>query len=146
MADYTSEQLYGPGCPCEELVGGVYTFTIVNPYPYQVAYFTMETVRNSDGFYDDGTPTNGLGTFSNFNNISALITSSYIASVMVEGAGGSFDFEPNGAIALSGSFFRGTGWIYIGVASSGSTSTFNLLTEDNNPLITENNNNLIWQI
>jgi hypothetical protein len=145
MANYTSEQLYGPGCPCEEL-DGKFTFNITNPYPSQVAYFTIETVRNSKGFYDDSTPTNGLGTFSNFNNVSALITSSYIASVMVEGASASFDFEPDEAIALSGSFFRGTGWIYIGVEPSGSEATYNLLTEDGNPLITQDNNNIVWPI
>jgi hypothetical protein len=144
MASYTSEQLYGPGCPCEEL-DGKFTFTITNPYPSQVAYFTIETVRNSNGFYDNSSSTNGLGTFSNFNNISALITSSYIASVMVEGATGSFDFEPDSAIALSGSFFRGTGWIYIGVEPSGS-ATYNILTEDGDPLITQDNDNLVWPI
>jgi hypothetical protein len=144
MASYTSEQLYGPGWPCEELSGN-YTFNISNPYP-QIAYFTMETVRDGLGFYNSSSATNALGTYTNFNNVSVLITSSYIASIIVGDGGGSFDFEPNETIALSGSFFRGTGGIYIGVVPSGSVETYNLLTEDNNPLITENNNNLIWPI
>lgn len=146
MANYTSEQLYGPGCPCEELVGGVYTFTIVNPYSPQVAYFTMETVRNSNGFYDDNSPTNGLGTFSNLNNVSAIITSSYIASIMIGKDGGSFDWVPDLGVEVSSSFFRGTGWIYMGVEPSGSRDTYNLLTENEDTLITENNNNLVWRI
>ena len=146
MANYTSEQLYGPGCPCEELVGGVYTFTIVNPYPPQVAYFTMETVRNSKGFYDDNSPTNGLGTFSNLNNVSAIITSSYIASIMIGKDGGSFDWVPDLGVEVSSSFFRGTGWIYMGVVPSGSRDTYNILAENEDTLITENNNNLVWRI
>jgi hypothetical protein len=144
MANYTSEQLWGAGTPCEELSGN-YTFNIINPYP-QVAYFIIETVRNANGFYDDSSATNALGNFSNFNNIRSLITSSYIASVEVGIGGGSFDFEPNETVALSGSFFRGTGWIYIGVVPSGSVETFNILTENSEPLITEDNNNLVWPI
>jgi len=115
MANYTSEQLWGAGTPCEEISGN-YTFTITNPYP-QVAYFTIETVRNANGFYDDSSATNALGTFSNFNNIRTLVTSSYIASVEVGIGGGSFDFEPNSTIALSGSFFRGTGGISLNIPS-----------------------------
>lgn len=143
MASYSAEQLYGAGTPCEEISGN-FTFDITSPND-QVAYFTIETVRNGLGFYDSSSATNILGVFSNFNNIISLITSSYIASVCIGVGGGSFDFEPNETIALSGSFFRGTGGIYIGVEPSGS-ATYNLLTEGGDPLITQDNNNLVWPI
>ena len=115
MAEYTSEQLYGPGCPCEELSGNT-TFSITSSND-QVAYFTMETVRNGIGFYDSSSATNALGVYSNLVNVTTLITSSYIASLVVGVGGGSFDFEPTDTIALSGSFFRGTGGISLNIAS-----------------------------
>jgi hypothetical protein len=113
MAEYTSEQLYGPGCPCEELSGNT-TFSITSSND-QVAYFTMETVRNGIGFYDSSSATNALGVYSNLVNVTTLITSSYIASLVVGVGGGSFDFEPTDTIALSGSFFRGTGGISLNI-------------------------------
>jgi len=138
MASYTAEQLYGAGTPCEEISGN-YTFDIISPND-QVAYFTIETVRNGIGFYDSSSATNTLGFFSNFDNVISLITSSYIASICVGVGGGSFDFEPDDTIALSGSFFRGTGGISLGVTSSGVQF---LIAENGDFLMTENENNLI---
>ncbi len=138
MASYTAEQLYGAGSPCEE-INGTYTFDIISPNDL-VAYFTIETVRNGIGFYDSSSATNTLGFFSNFNNVTALITSSYIASICVGVGGGSFDFEPNETIALSGSFFRGTGGISLGVTSAGEGY---LITEGGDFLVTEDGNKLI---
>ena len=138
MASYSAEQLYGAGTPCEEISGN-YTFDITSPND-QVAYFTIETVRNGIGFYDSSSATNILGFFSNFDNVISLITSSYIASVCVGVGGGSFNFEPNGTIALSGSFFRGTGGISLGVTSSGVSF---LVTENGDFLLTEGGDNLI---
>ena len=114
MANYTAEQLYGAGTPCEQGTGYT-TFTITNPYS-QVAYFTMETVRNANGFYDNTSATNALGIYSNLDNVRTLITSSYIASLEVGVGGGSFDFESNYVIALSGSWLRGTGGITLTIS------------------------------
>ena len=138
MADYTAEQLNGAGPPCEEILG-VTPFSITSSNS-QVAYFTMETVRNSNGFYDENSPTNALGTFSNLVNVSNLVTSSYIASFCVGVGGGSFDFEPLNDVAISSSVFRGTGGISIGV---GEGVVSYILTEDGDFLITEDGNNLI---
>jgi len=115
MASYTANQLYGAGTPCGEISGNT-TFSITSSND-QVAYFTMETVRNGIGFYDSSSATNALGTYSNLVNVTTLITSSYITSLVVGVGGGSFDFEPNETIALSGSFFRGTGGISLNVSS-----------------------------
>jgi hypothetical protein len=138
MASYTAEQLYGAGTPCEEISGNnLFSITSSND---EVAYFTIETVRNGLGFYDSSSATNTLGWFSNLNNVTTLISSSYIASVVVGVGGGSFNFEPNETIALSGSFFRGTGGISLGITSSGVSY---LVTEGGDFIITEDGNNLI---
>jgi hypothetical protein len=129
--------LNGAGTPCEEILG-VTSFGITSSNS-QVAYFTMETVRNSNGFYDGNSPTNALGTFSNLVNVSNLVTSSYIASFCVGVGGGSFDFEPLNDVAISSSVFRGTGGISIGVGEV----LFDILTEGGDFLITEDGNNLI---
>ena len=138
MASYTANQLYGAGTPCEEISGNT-NFSITSSND-QVTYFTMETVRNGVGFYDSSSATNILGFFSNFDNVISLVTSSYIASICVGVGGGSFDFEPDNTIALSGSFFRGTGGISLGVTSSGVSF---LITENGDFLITEGGDNLI---
>jgi hypothetical protein len=138
MASYSAEQLYGAGTPCEEISGNnLFSITSSND---EVAYFTIETVRNGLGFYDSSSATNILGFFSNLNNVTTLITSSYIASICVGVGGGSFNFEPDETIALSGSFFRGTGGISLGLTTG---STQFLLTEGGDFIITENENNLI---
>lgn len=108
MASYTANQLSGDGTPTEALVGNK-TFTLTNPSSGS-AYFTIETVRNSDGFYDSTSATNALGDYTNFVSIDVetLVTSSYIASVVVPSGGGSFDFDSTVNIAESGSFLRAT--------------------------------------
>ena len=100
----------------------------------------INNILVSNGFYDENSPTNALGTFSNLVNVSNLVTSSYIASFCVGVGGGSFDFEPLNDVAISSSVFRGTGGISIGV---GEGVVSYILTEDGDFLITEDGNNLI---
>ena len=109
MASYTANQLSGDGTPTEALVGNK-TFTLTNPSSGS-AYFTIETVRNSDGFYDSTSATNALGVYSNFVSIDVdtLVTSSYIASVVVPSGESSFQFNSTVDIPVSGSFLRATG-------------------------------------
>ena len=76
MATYTYQQLYGTGSIGENLAG-TKTFTFTNPSAS--SYFTMETVRNDQGFYDATAPTNFIGTYSVSESMS-LVTSSYISS------------------------------------------------------------------
>ncbi len=109
MASYTSTQLYGPGTPIEALRGNkTFTFTNLND---STTYFTIETVRNTNGVYDSTSATNALGVYSNFTNINtdSLITSSYIASVVLPPGVSSFEFNPTVNIDVSGSFLRATG-------------------------------------
>jgi len=112
MANYTAEQLSGAGTPIEVLTGGVsYVFTIGNTTSTGSAYFTVETVRDDNGFYDSTIPTNALGLYSSFSDIdqNTLITSSYISSVVVEKGGGIYQFTPDSTVAVSSSYLRATG-------------------------------------
>jgi len=75
-------------------------------------YFTLETVRNSDGFYDSSSFPNARGYYSNFTNVSEshLVTSSYIFAEVIPPGVSSFEFNPSDSAMPTGSFyFRGTG-------------------------------------
>ncbi len=116
MASYTSNQLYGVGTPIEALTSGsTYTFTIASPATGST-YFTLETVRNSIGFYDSTSATTARGIFGNLTNVTGLVSSSYIFSVVVNQGGGSFTFTPATSVAASGSFLRGTGGISLTIS------------------------------
>ena len=110
MASYSTEQLRGAGVPTEALSGNK-TFTFTNASSGS-AYFTIQTTLNNTGSYA-GRPTNALGVYDNFTTIDAdyLITSSYVASVVIPEGGGSFRFNPTTNVAVSSSMLRGTGEI-----------------------------------
>jgi hypothetical protein len=117
MAIYTHTQLYGSGSIGENLSGQSFNFT----NPSGSSYFTMETIPASTGFYEASSPKNFIGSFENFShphedpsNISSmnpwgLVTSSYIASVVVPPGQSIFDFYPD--ITVTGTTYRlkGTG-------------------------------------
>ena len=111
MASYTANQLSGAGTPIEALIGNK-TFTLTNPSSGS-AYFTIETIRDNNGFYNTSSATNALGVYSNFVSIDedTLVTSSYIASVVVPEGESSFQFNSTVNIAASGSNLRATGGI-----------------------------------
>ena len=111
MASYNSNRLSGAGAPIEALTSGsTYTFTIASPATGS-SYFTLETVRNSIGFYSSSSSATAKGTIGNLTNVTGLVSSSYVFSVIVNQGGGSFTFSPAANIAVSGSFLRGTGGI-----------------------------------
>jgi len=117
MASYTYTELYGSGSIGEDLFGN--TFLFFNPSGS--SYFTMETIPSSTGFYEASSPKNFIGTYENDThpyqdpsdqysmNPWGLITSSYIASVVVPPGNSSFLFFP--AITVTGTTYRlrGTG-------------------------------------
>jgi hypothetical protein len=72
------------------------------------SYFTMETVRNEQGFYNSTSPLNFEGTY-NVTETMGLVTSSYIASVVVQPGFSSFTFTPNVFIPGVTYRLRGTG-------------------------------------
>jgi adhesin HecA-like repeat protein len=116
MASYTSNRLYGAGAPIEALTSGTtYTFTIASPATGS-SYFTLETVRNPLGFYGSTSATTARGTFGSLTNVTGLVSSSYMFSVVVNQGGGSFTFTPAANVAVSGSFLRGTGGISLTIS------------------------------
>ena len=92
MGIYTYTELYGSGSIGENLVGFT-RFEFNNPSGS--SYFTMETIPSSSGFFEASSPKNFIGTYANdvhpyqdptnpFSmNPWGLVTSSYIASVVV---------------------------------------------------------------
>jgi hypothetical protein len=105
MATYTPSQLYGQGTLGENL-SGLKTFTFTNPS--ESAYFTLETVRNPNGFYDTGSATNALGSWVVSASM-GFVSSSYIASVVVQPGTSSFTFTPASAVTGTTYYLRGTG-------------------------------------
>ena len=110
MASYTAQQLNGAGTPTEEL-SGQKTFTLTNLLSGS-AYFTIETVRDANGFYNNK-PTNALGTYATFVGIDVdtLITSSYISSVVVPSGVSSYKFTPTATVSAGSSMLRATGGV-----------------------------------
>lgn len=115
MASYSAEILSGAGAPTEEL-SGVKTLSLINPLSSS-AYFTIETVRDNNGFYS-GSSTNALGTYDSFTgiDIDTLITSSHIASVVVPPGNSSFQFTPTTTVAVSSSYLRTTGGVSLTIS------------------------------
>lgn len=105
MASYTYQQLYGTGSIGENL-SGLKTFTFTNPSGS--SYFTMETNRNTNGYYDSTAPTNFRGSYVTSASMN-LVTSSYISSVVVQPGVSSFTFTPSSAVAGTTYRLRGTG-------------------------------------
>ena len=134
MALYNANQLNGAGTPIEALNGGTaYLFSITSSACTGSAYFTVETVRNSSGYYG-GQPTNAIGSYYEFVSINqdTLITSSYISSVVVPEGISSYKFIPIFDVAVSSSFLRGTGGISGGVVSMGPPVEFIISVQTDN--------------
>ena len=107
MASYTYTQLYGSGSIGETFSSGVEkTFTFTNPSGS--SYFTMETIPSSSGFFEASSPKNFSGSFVVSESM-GLVTSSYIASIVVQPGTQVFKFTP--AITVTGTtyYLRGTG-------------------------------------
>jgi len=109
MASYTKSQLR-EGTPTE-VISGNKTFTLTNNSTGSI-YFTIETVADNTGSFSNK-PTNAIGVYDQFVSIdeNSLVTSSYIASVVVPEGQSSFRFNPTVNVAESSSLLRGTGEI-----------------------------------
>ena len=114
MASYTAAQLYGKGSYSEALNGNK-TFTITNPYD-GTSYFTIEAVRNSDGFFDSTSNKVAEGAYTIGNNIKTLVTSSYVASVTVPPGTNSMSINFDNNTPISGSILRATGGITLTIS------------------------------
>jgi uncharacterized delta-60 repeat protein len=94
--------------PANISAGEVTTYTISNPL-IGSSYFTLETARNSNGFYDSTSPKNTSGSFSLGTGITGLIQSDYIASAIVAPGGGILTFTPAVNITNTSLYLRGVG-------------------------------------
>ena len=116
MASYSQEQLNGAGAPIEAITGNVtFTFTSTNTGS---SYFTMGTVKDGLGLYNSQSAENAIGAYSSFARIDedTLITSSYMASVVVPPGNSFFDFDPTTNIIVSSSMLRATGEVSLVIA------------------------------
>ena len=106
MASYTYTQLYGSGSIGEN-ISGLKSFMFINPDGS--SYFTMETIPSSSGFYEATSPKNFSGSFTVPASM-GLVTSSYIASVVVQPGTSSIAFKPAyNTVSGSSYYMRGTG-------------------------------------
>ena len=94
--------------PANITAGVSTTYTISNELEGS-SYFTLETVRNSSGFYDTNSPKNTSGSFSLGAGLSSLVQSDYITSVVVAPGGGVLTFIPAITIVKETLNLRGTG-------------------------------------
>ena len=106
--------LSGAGVPIPSLSAGVlYNFKILQTNNSTPSYFTVETVKNSNGYYNPGTVGNAIGTYDlTGGSVISLITSSYISSVVIAGSSNltsSYKFTPTNNIIASSSLLRSTG-------------------------------------
>jgi len=123
MASYTYTELYGSGSIGETFDSGVEkTFTFTNPSGS--SYFTMETIPTSSGFYEASSPKNFSGSFIVSASM-GLVTSSYIASIVVQPGTQVFKFTP--AITVTGTTYRlrGTGGYSLEISSGGVSAPVN---------------------
>jgi len=95
------------------------TFTFSNPSEESV-YFVIETIRNSNGFYDSTSLQNIVGTLETFVDIDPnwVISSSYILGVAVPPGNSSFDFTPTVPIDPNSVYLRGTGPLTVTIDSN----------------------------
>ena len=101
MAIYNAPLLYGTGSVGEDL-SGLKTFAFSNPYA--TSYFTLETVRNPNGFYD-GRPTNFSGSWSVSSSMTGGFNQSpYVASFVIPKGTSALTFTPSSAVI--GSTYR----------------------------------------
>jgi len=104
MASYTYQQLMGTGSIGENL-SGLKTFTFTNPSGS--SYLTLETITTSS-FYNGSSPTNFVGVYS-ASLYMGLVTSSYIAAVVVPPGSSVFTFTPTSAVTGTTYYLKGTG-------------------------------------
>ena len=133
MASYTGAQLEGQGTPIEALTAGTeYIFTVTAPSTLLgSSYFTFETVRNANGFYDSTTVQNAVGTLSSSNIPTLPIQSPYIFSEIISPGGNTFSFTPTNNVAAGSAFLRGTGGISLAIAPATTPNPFSFRVRTN---------------
>lgn len=113
MAIYNIQVNYGQGMLTQSIAntlpGDIINYRITGSGVGD-SYFTLETVRNSNGYYDNTSKKNTSGSFQLGTGIYGLIQNDQIASVIVGPNGGVLTFTPSIGITGSTLFLRGTGY------------------------------------
>lgn len=88
-------------------------FEFVNPSAS--SYFTYETVRNGQGFYDSASLKAASGSLNAISNVpsGAIIQSDYIWSTVVPPGSSSLAFTASVAVPSGSVYFKGTGEFYV---------------------------------
>ena len=94
--------------PSDLVSGTPITYSIDNPLDYS-SYFTLETVRNADGYYDSTSPKNLEGTFTKDAGISTLVKDNYKTGMVILSGGGELVFTPANDVTAATLRLRGTG-------------------------------------
>ena len=144
MATYTPEELSGQGTPTEALTAGTeYVFTLLSSnILLGSAYFTFETVRNANGFYDSTSPTNAVGTLDSASGVQNPIQDLYIFSEVINSITSSFTFTPTENVAVSSSYLRTTGGVSLDITPSGPVVTPFQMTVDTTETGTSSNTSM----
>ena len=94
--------------PSDLTAGTPITYSIDNPLDYP-SYFTLETVRNADGVYDNTSPKNLEGSFLLGAGIVNSVKDDYKAGIVVSSGGGNLVFTPTNNVTAATLLLRGTG-------------------------------------
>jgi hypothetical protein len=112
MASYTADQLYGSGTYAEAL-SGTLTFTFNNPST-GAAYFILESITDNEGNYISNDVAKGI--YSLDSGLEGLVTSSFVAGVVVKPGVHSMVMEADASTPISGSILRTTGGISLTIS------------------------------
>jgi hypothetical protein len=108
--NYPFSDLYGPGTSSINLTKGTaYTFTITNNSGS--SYFVLET--NST---NSPKPKNVSGSFSSLTNVNDLVSSDYVAGLVLKQGTNSFVFTPATNVTGTSLKLRGTGGISLALS------------------------------
>lgn len=98
--------------------GSQLTMSIQNPTE-GASYFTLETVRNQDGFYDSSSPKNTSGSFELKSGIIGLVSDDYKMGAVVQKGSSELIFTPAINVVRNTIIIRGVGRPIPGDASIG---------------------------
>ena len=121
MANFNPSDLQNSGTSSVDLTAGSAT-TLTFTQNTTSSYFTMETARNTRGVYDINSPKNTSGSFISASNVSSVVQSDYITSMVLTGPTASISFIPATNVTGSTLLLRGTGNIYLVTGGGGGSS------------------------
>ena len=90
------------------------------------AYFVLETVPNSQGFFDSSSLNGAWGAYYNFTGSSpfAKVSSNYVFGYVAPPGSSSFEYNPTEYIQTGSVYFRGTGELIVTVTGEVTSSRY----------------------